>query len=173
VKIRRMTTRRIRVRGRAAKRAAVVAGLTVGAIVVAAGPALAHIEPEPNRVKPGSEATVEFTPEHGCGEDSPTTKLTFQVPKGVKDASGIAPTGWETSATTRRVVFEGGSLPYHDSEAFGITFTAPDTTTVLAWKVVQRCEEGTVRWIETGHDAEHPAPLVGVGKKPPVEDDDH
>jgi hypothetical protein len=38
---------------------------------------------------------------------------------------------------------------------------------------VQACEEGTVRWIETDHDAEHPAPVVGVGKKPPSEDDDH
>lgn len=150
-----------------------VAVLTAGALAVAAAPAFAHVEPEPNRVKPGKQVTVEFTPEHGCGEDSPTTTMTFQVPKGVTDAEGVAPEGWEASTSGRKVVFEGGTLPYHDEASFGISFTAPSKKTVLAWKVVQGCEEGSVRWIETGHDAENPAPLVGVGKQPPSEDDDH
>jgi hypothetical protein len=54
-----------------------------------------------------------------------------------------------------------------DEEAsFGITFTAPKTKTLLAWKVVQECQDGVTRWIE-GPKGENPAPLVGVGKTPP------
>ena len=37
---------------------------------------------------------------------------------------------------------------------------------------MQTCEDGKIRWIETDHDAEYPAPVVGVGKSPPSEEDD-
>jgi uncharacterized protein YcnI len=154
------------------KRAVVMAALTVGAVVVAAAPAFAHVEVDPSRVKPGKSATVEFSPEHGCGDDSPTVKLTFQVPKGVTDAEGVAPDGWQTSTSGRKIVFEGGPLPYDEQAPFGISFTAPDSKTLLTWKVIQACEDGKVRWIETDHDAEHPAPVVGVGKNPPSEEED-
>ena len=154
------------------KRAVVLAGLTVGAVVVAAAPAFAHVEADPTRVKPGKSATVEFTPEHGCGDDSPTIKLTFQVPKGVPDAEPVPLDGWETSTSGRKVVFDGGNLPYDDQEGFGISFTAPDSKTLLSWKIIQTCEEGKVRWIEPDHDAENPAPVVGVGKNPPSEEED-
>jgi uncharacterized protein YcnI len=156
------------------KRAVVTAGLTLGAIVVAAGPAFAHVEAEPGRVKPGKPATVDFTPEHGCGDDSPTTKLTFQVPKRVTDAAPVPLDGWETSTSGRTIEFEGGPLPYEEQESFGISFTAPKAKTVLTWKIIQTCEDGKVRWIERGHDSEYPAPVVGVGKNPSSdEDDDH
>lgn len=153
-------------------RTVVLAGLAAGVIVATAAPAFAHVEVDPSRVKPGKAATVEFSPEHGCGKDAPTTRMTFRVPRGVTDAEGIAPEGWQASTSGRRIVFEGGPLPYHEQAAFGISFTAPDSKTLLTWKVIQSCDDETVRWIETDHDAESPAPVVGVGRSPSSDDED-
>jgi uncharacterized protein YcnI len=152
--------------GRVARRITVTGVLAGAVVALVAGPAWAHVEPDPVRVKPGSDATVTFTPEHGC-EGSPTTKMTFRVPKGVKNAAPVAKAGWTTSATGKQIVFEGGSVPNDVKESFGISFTAPSKKTILAWKVIQTCEQGEAAWIQSGRDAAHPTPLVGVGKTPP------
>jgi periplasmic copper chaperone A len=147
-------------------RLVVVASTTLGALVLAAGPAFAHVEPDPNRVKPDKKATVEFTPEHGCAE-SVTTRMVFQVPKGATNAKPVALEGWTTTVKGRTITFASDKVP-DEEQSFGISFTAPDKKTVLAWKVVQRCQDGVERWIE-GPKGENPAPLVGVGKNPPEE----
>jgi uncharacterized protein YcnI len=139
------------------------------ALVLAAGTAWAHVEPDPSRVKPGKKATVEFTPEHGCGE-SVTTQMDFQVPKAAKNAKPVKLDGWTATVKGRTITFASDKVP--DEEAsFGITFTAPDSKTLLAWKVVQRCQDGVERWIE-GPKGEHPAPIVGVGKNAPAVEED-
>ena len=146
------------------RRLAAVAITATGLVLLVAGPALAHVEPDPSRVKPGKSTTVEFTPEHGCGE-SVTTRMTFKVPKGATNAKPVALAGWLASAGGGKITFASNKVP--DKEAsFGITFTAPNAKTLLAWKVVQQCQDGVNRWIE-GPKGENPAPLVGVGKNPP------
>jgi periplasmic copper chaperone A len=157
--------------GRVVRRLTITAGITGALVALVAGPAGAHVEPDPARVKPGKAVTVEFTPEHGC-KGSPTTKMTFQVPKGAKGAAPVAKDGWTTSVTGRKILFEGGSVPDDVQGGFAISFTAPSAKTLLAWKVVQGCEVGETAWIESGHDATNPAPVVGVGKKPPVPKED-
>ena len=136
------------------------------AVVVMAAPAAAHIEPDPSRVKPGATATVAFTVEHGCDE-SPTTKLTFKIPKGVKKVSPEDKDGWETSVSKKTVVFSGQSPDAETEDTFSITFTAPKKKTILTWKIVQKCEEGEIRWIDTSKGSEEPPPRVGVGKDAP------
>ncbi|MEX2254309.1 MAG: DUF1775 domain-containing protein [Acidimicrobiia bacterium] len=151
---------------RTTRRVAAVALATAGALVLAAGPAFAHVEADPTRVKPGKEATVEFAPEHGCDE-SVTTVMDFRVPNGVTDATPEALQGWSATTKGKRIVFTSDSVPDEET-SFPITFTAPDKKTVLAWKVIQRCQEGVERWIQ-GVDGDTPAPMVGVGKNPPGE----
>ena len=153
---------------RSTRRVATVVLTAAGAVMFAAGPALAHVEPDPNRVKPGKEATVEFAPEHGCGE-SVTTEMEFRVPKAVKNAKPVELEGWTASVKGRTITFTSDKVP-DDETAFGITFTAPSKKTLLAWKVVQRCQQGVDRWLE-GPKGESPAPIVGVGKKPPEEEE--
>jgi uncharacterized protein YcnI len=143
----------------------------VGAIVAVAGPAAAHVEPDPSRVKPAKEVTVEFAAEHGCDE-SPTTGMTFRVPKSVTDAAPVEKDGFTSSVDGRKITFSGGSIPGDEEAPFEITFTAPDEKGQLVWKVVQRCEEGVERWIETDPDGDKPAPRVGVGEKPESGHDD-
>jgi periplasmic copper chaperone A len=146
------------------RRLVAVAIATAGTVLLVAGPAFAHVEPDPSRVKPGKKTTVEFTPEHGCGE-SVTTRMVFKVPKGAKSATPVELDGWTATQGSGKITFASDRVP--DEEAsFGITFTAPKTKTLLAWKVVQECQDGVTRWIE-GPKGENPAPLVGVGKTPP------
>ena len=151
------------------KYVAVLALAVLAALLLATTAAWAHVESDPNRVKPGKKATVEFTPEHGCG-DSVTTRMTFRVPKAATNAAPVEQDGWTTSVQGRTITFASDKVPDEET-SFGISFTAPDAKTLLAWKVVQRCQEGVDRWIE-GPNGESPAPIVGVGKNPPEGEDE-
>jgi uncharacterized protein YcnI len=138
--------------------------LAASTLALVAGAAGAHVEPDPSSVKPGKTATVAFGVEHGC-DKSPTTNLTFKVPKGATNVEPVAKDGWQTSVTDKTVVFEGGPLPADEPDEFSITFTAPSKKTELRWKLVQTCEKGTLRWIEKHESDDYPAPVVVIGKK--------
>jgi uncharacterized protein YcnI len=103
--------------------------------------------------------------------------MTFRIPKGVSDVAPVEADGFTASTTKRTIEFTGGSFPGDEEAPFTITFQAPDKKTELVWKAVQRCEEGTERWIESDPDGDSPAPRVGVGQKPTSgheeEEDDH
>ena len=151
-------------------RAATVAALAGACVVVWAAQALAHIEPDPARVKPGKSATVEFVVEHGCGT-SPTTRLALKIPKGVTDAQPEAKDGFTASVKGETITFEGQSADAEE-DTFAVTFTAPSKKGLLTWKIVQRCGEKVIRWIDTAEGTEHPPPIVGVGKNPPEEQEE-
>jgi uncharacterized protein YcnI len=154
---------------RTSQRAAVVVLATSAGLALFAGAAWAHVAPDPDRVKPGKKVTVEFTPEHGC-DDSVTTRMRFQVPRAVTDAKPVEQDEWTATVEGRTITFASDRVPDEET-SFGIRFTAPDAKRLLAWKVVQRCQEGVERWIE-GPDGEKPAPIVGVGKNPPEGEDE-
>lgn len=154
-------------RTRAFRRGASISALATAALVAATAlPAWAHIEPDPKRVKPGADVTVAFSVEHGCGT-SPTIKLSFKIPKGAKNVQAEPKDGWQESLSGGIVVFAGGPLDAKTPDTFSISFTAPSKKTVLRWKVLQQCEKGLVRWIDTAKGAEFPPADVGVGKNPP------
>lgn len=147
------------------------AAIGAGAVVLAAGPAFAHVEADPDQVKPGKRTTVTFTAGHGC-DDSPTTGMRFRVPKQVRDAEPVEKDGFTASVNGNTIEFSGGSIPGDEEASFEITFTPPKKKGDLVWRVVQVCEEGTERWIERDPDGDKPAPRVGVGKKPKGGHDD-
>jgi uncharacterized protein YcnI len=150
-------------------RRVVVVSLAVGAtMLVSTTAAWAHVEADPNRVKPGKKTTVEFAPEHGC-DDSVTTRMVFRVPRAVTDAAPVEQDGWTATTEGRTITFASDQVPDEET-SFGIRFTAPDRKALLSWRVVQRCQDGVERWIE-GPDGEKPAPIVGVGKSPPSGED--
>ena len=151
---------------RVIRRFAAVATLVGGCVLATALPASAHIEPKPARVKPGATATIAFNVEHGCAT-SPTVMLTFKIPKGATKVATVAKAGWTGTVAKGTVVFSGGSLPATTQDTFSISFTAPNKKTVLAWKVLQQCEQGVNRWIDTAKGAQFPPANVGVGKNPP------
>lgn len=163
-------------------------GAVAGGVVLTAGPALAHIEPEEEEVPAGAFASVTLTVPHGC-EDSPTRQLTIQVPEQLNEVSPQVHPGWgievinedlpepvddgeggEITERTKEVVFtaeRGNELPPHFRDQFTLGYQAPDAEgETLYFKVIQTCVEGETPWIEEwdGEDEEpeHPAPAVKV-----------
>ena len=150
--------------------------LTATAVMTAAvaSSALAHIHAEPHEVQAGSTATIGFTIEHGCG-GSPTTAVDVLLPEGVTDVTPEPFGDWTiTTDTTDEgdvVTFEGGGLPDGEAGTFEITMTLPPTPDTTIWfPMVQRCEDGELRWIEipVEGEAEPDSPAPGVQLIGPV-----
>jgi uncharacterized protein YcnI len=161
----------------------------VGAVGVLAGTcvASAHVGVSQDEVVAGEATTLTFTYSHGCGE-SPTNSLRFQVPAGVNNAVPSTRPGWDIEVereeldapmesahgdpiTDRPAIItftarEGFEVPSGVKDAVSISFTAPEETGTLSFKVIQGCVEGSNDWIEewdgTGAEPDHPAPSVEV-----------
>ena len=169
--------------------------ILVGAIVLAAAPASAHISLETKQAAIGSSYKAVFAVPHGC-KGSPTTKIRVQIPEGVIAVKPMPKASWNVEAISgkytaeydyhgtklsegvKEVVWSGGKLPDHNYDEFVIStfLTAglkPNTT--LYFPVVQECEQGISRWIDipaegqagqTGHDEGSKSPAPGVKLMP-------
>jgi uncharacterized protein YcnI len=167
-------------------RALGVLGMASAGLVLAAGPASAHITPDPDEAPAGSFAAVTLTVPHGC-EDSPTKQLKVQIPDGVLSVTPQVKPGWDISApevkldepvkddegeeiteTVKEVTYTakaGNELQPHFRDTFTIGYKAPDKEgETLYFKTVQTCVKGETAWIEEwdgeGDEPEHPAPAV-------------
>ena len=144
-----------------------IAGIAAGAaaLLLFAGAASAHLEPDPASITAGEAATVAFNVEHGC-DGSPTIELQIKLADGITDAQPVAKDGWTSSVADGVVTFSGGSLPATTQETFSITFTAPTTNGALVFPSIQRCTVGQINWIqptvEGQPEPEEPAPVVQV-----------
>jgi uncharacterized protein YcnI len=166
------------------------AAVCAGGVALLAAPASAHVEPDKEEVPAGAETTVGLQVPHGC-EDSPTKKLTIQIPEGLVEVTPQVHPGWTIAEKTTKLnppvtaedgdeitegVTEvsftaqaGNELDPMQRDVFTLGFTAPDKVGQrLAFKTIQTCVEGEVPWIEewdgTGDEPEHPAPTVTVVK---------
>ena len=160
-------------------RSLIAASVATGVVLVLAGPAAAHIEPDLSAVPAGAKATVAFNVEHGCDE-SPTTKIEMKLPFQITDAKPVDKAGWTGSVKGDVLTFSGGSEPAHEPTSFSITFTPPTDAVgaKLSFPIIQTCAEGSVSWLGSDESDEHPAPVVTVGKvgttatTAPADDDD-
>lgn len=166
-------------------RRAVVAGATATAtVVLAAAPALAHVEPDVSAIPAGEATTVALTIGHGCDE-SPTTSVAVQLPAGLESASGVAASGWTIDSSDGVVTWTaeaGEELPSDEEQSFELELTPSEDQVgdTLYLKTVQTCEEGENRWIDEGgaeeDEPENPAPAVEVlaaGEAAVAADDHH
>jgi uncharacterized protein YcnI len=163
-------------------------GSGLGALVLGAGPAAAHVSPDKSEVPAGGFTAVTLTVGHGC-EESPTTQVVVQVPEGINNVTpGILP-GWtievateplpepiagshgeqitERESTVTFTAQPGNELPDGFRLGFTLGFQAPDTPDeYLFFKTIQVCAEGQTEWIEEytgeGEEPEHPSPVVQV-----------
>ena len=150
---------------RTTRRIAFVAASAATAVVVAAGTAAAHIDPDPAGVKPGSTNTVNFNVEHGC-DGAATTALAIKVPKGATKVATGAKDGWTGTVSGGVVTFSGGSQPGDQPTDFPITFTATTKKgTVLVWKIVQSCGTTVERWFGKESDDLPAARILVTNKK--------
>lgn len=151
-----------------AARASTAGVVGTAALLGLGGVASAHLEPDPSYVVKGRPADVEFTVPHGCGSAG-TTRVAFEVPSGVTDATITPPAGWSTESVAGQLVVGGPEVSWKQEFTVTVGFVAPAKTGTLVWRVVQSCTTGVNRWIEvpaTGaREPEFPAPVVKVVTK--------
>jgi len=158
--------------------------LFVSALLVAAGPAFAHVTANPNEAPADSYFRTALRIGHGCA-GSPTTAVRVKIPDGVTAVKPQVKPGWSIEIKMRklekpldaghgRTVSETvdeiawrGNLPDADFDEFGLSIRLPAKAgQTLYFPVVQECEQGVHRWIEIPaagqkwDDLREPAPFI-------------
>jgi uncharacterized protein YcnI len=153
------------------------------AVVLAAVsiPAVAHVVLETREAPAGSYYKATFMVGHGCGS-SATTSVRVRIPDGVVSVRPQPKPGWKITLvkeklnppldnghggliteTVREVTWTGGPLPDEYFDTFVMNTRLPEQSQVLYFPVVQQCQKGVNRWIETPsagkslHDLKQPA----------------
>jgi LPXTG-motif cell wall-anchored protein len=156
------------------KHALASAAASVAVLLAAGGITSAHINPDPPAIEAGSTATIGFKIEHGC-DNSPTTRVKFQIPDGVTGVTPVDKVGWTALAVGKTVEFRGGPLGADQEDHFDITLTAPAQAGDLHFPIIQTCQVGELAWIEIAAEGaaepEHPAPTLKVTEGPPTSAD--
>ncbi|MDB5643067.1 MAG: hypothetical protein JWN07_2384, partial [Hyphomicrobiales bacterium] len=123
---------------------------------------------------------------HGCS-GSPTTSLSVEIPDGVVAVKPMPKAGWtlkteqgaypeavtvygqKLTSGTRRIVWTGGRVLETEYDEFVfVGQIAPGVSGPVAFPVVQGCETGEHRWVETpkpgqtARDLSAPAPVLRV-----------
>jgi uncharacterized protein YcnI len=143
-------------------------------------PAHAHITLERQEANIGGSYKAVFRVPHGCGT-SPTLRVRVRIPEGVIGVKPMPKPGWQIDTVTGKYdkiytmfhdvkVTEGvkevawsGRLPdeNYDEMVMQVYLTddlQPGRT--LYFPVVQECESGVQRWIDSSSDSKEPAPGV-------------
>lgn len=161
-------------RHRVLSRSIVIAAGAAGVLLLAAGPAAAHVDPDPLAVQVGTTADVAFGVEHGC-DDSPTTKLELKFPDGFTNLKPVEKQGWTATVAGQVVTFAGGKLDAKTPDDFAVNLTAPATAGTQYIPVVQTCEKGSLQWIEIPKEGaaepEHPAAGLKLTAGAPTAED--
>ena len=172
-------------RARLLRRAAVVGTATAAALLLFAGPALAHITVTPDSVPAGSTDVLTFhVPNEEAHAD--TVKLDIQIPtnhpiaqflvqpvpgwtftvKNVTLAKPIVTDDGSFSQAVSEVIWSGGRILPGQFQSFTISADPmPTGESQVAFKAIQTYSNGdVVRWIDLRQpgqpDPAHPAPVV-------------
>jgi uncharacterized protein YcnI len=142
----------------------------------------AHVTPTPSTAPADDYAAFTLRVGHGC-EDSPTTRVTVQIPDQVVSATPEVVPGWRVSTKegklaepfdnhgetitegVRQVTWTGGPLDPHQYTEFGLSVRFHGTPgEVVPFKTIQRCEQGENPWIQVAQpgeaEPEFPAPAI-------------
>ncbi|MFL5813996.1 MAG: YcnI family protein [Bdellovibrionia bacterium] len=146
--------------------------------------AWAHVTLDPKAAPQGSYAKLTFRVPHGC-DGAATTGITVLIPEGVVSVKPQVHPDWKISLQKRKlskpvqlhgkditesvseVSWSGGPLPDEYMDEFGLSVKLPEKSdSPLAFPVIQKCKDKTVRWdmiAKPGQDAHSlpsPAPLL-------------
>jgi periplasmic copper chaperone A len=161
--------------------------VTVGLVVLTAGPAAAHVTISPSEGAAGSFTVLTASVPHGC-EGSPTTRIAIQLPDEIMAVTPTRNALWDvekvmetldepvtdahgnefTERVDQVVYTTDDPLPEGQRDAFELSLQLPDTPgETLAFPIVQTCEEGETAWVETSDEGsteelQAPAPTVAV-----------
>jgi uncharacterized protein YcnI len=156
--------------------------LTAAVVVLIALPASAHVTVHgTDAVSGGDDAEIVFTVPNE--ESTPTTKLEIVLPAGTPIAGVYAQSkpGWTFTVKSSKLATPiktddgdittavvdvtwtatAGGIPVGGYDDFTLAAGHLPDTGSITFKALQTYRNGdVVRWIETGQDAEHPAPVL-------------
>jgi len=161
------------------------AGFAIGAGLLLAGPASAHVTVSPDEGVAGAYTVVTVSVPHGC-DGSATTRVAIKVPKELVSITPTINPDWtvtkkmqklakpvkgedgEITERTAQVVYTAKKpLPDGYRDAFELSFQVPDTAgKTLYFPSIQTCEKGETDWVEIAAagqpEPEHPAPSFKI-----------
>lgn len=167
------------------RRGLVAAATTMVVLAVVAGPATAHVEPDPSQATKGGSAEIAFRVPNER-DDATTTEVVIAFPTDhpIPSASVEAKPGWtikvdkvalakplatddgQVTEAVSRVTWSGGKIEPGQYADFKVSLESlPTDTDQLVFKALQTYSDGqVVRWIEPaapgGEEPDHPAPTV-------------
>ena len=171
-------------------RAALTAALMITTLALHALPAAAHITLETRDYPADSTAKLVLKVPHGC-EGAPTTSLRVRIPDNVLNVKPQPKAGWQLATvkgklttpitgdhgetiteSVREIQWSGGRLDDGFYDEFVFRAKLPDQPGATIYiPVVQECEKGVNRWIETPEagknrrDYKNPAPELHLQAK--------
>lgn len=180
---------------RLSTKSAALTGAVLGAGLLLAGPASAHVGISPGDAHAGSYTVATVSVPHGC-DGSATTKIAIKIPE---ELLSVTPTrnpsydvtkkfvklaapatdkhGNEVTERVDQVVYTARSpLPDGYRDTFELSFQVPDVAgKTIYFPTIQTCEKGQTAWVEIApegaEEPEHPAPSLAV--LPAEEGDEH
>lgn len=152
------------------RRLLAVPALAVGALILFAAVAGAHVDLDPGEAVAGSTTTLTFSFHHGK-DGTATTALEVLLPEGASVVDLPAVDGWTATAdeATRTVTWSGGSVPDGTEAEFPVVVALPTTPGVALFKTVQTTEAGELAWIEEEEseaEGRYPAPRLTLTPDP-------
>ena len=162
--------------------------LAGGALILAAGPASAHVGVTPSVTAAGAYSVLTFSVPHGCDE-SPTTKVSIQIPEQFTAVTPTVNPNWTVQKVMKKLtqpitdshgnkitervgeVVYTAKVPLPDGyrDKFELNAKLPDKAgEKLVFPTVQTCQKGETAWVEVAKDGkseddlESPAPAFEV-----------
>ena len=157
-------------------------------VVLAAGPAFAHVTVDPDEANQGGYATLTFKVPNEK-DDASTVQLEVEIPTDHPIASvSVQPVPAWTATVSKttlptpiqtddgqvteavsKIVWTGGSIDPGQFQQFPVSMGPLPKTDSIVFKTLQTYSDGdVVRWIELtpagGEEPEHPAPAVTLEK---------
>jgi uncharacterized protein YcnI/predicted anti-sigma-YlaC factor YlaD len=171
---------------RTAKRLGVLGTIVVGGLLAATGSAAAHVTAQPNTATQGSYTKIAFrVPDEEDKAATVKLEVTFPADHPVASVETKSVPGWtvqvdkakpakplksddgDVAEVVSKITWTGGKITPDTFEEFEVSLgPLPTDTDSLVFKAVQTYDNGdVVRWIDTGAEAEHPAPTVTLSPK--------
>lgn len=145
--------------------------LASAALILSAGPALAHVTVNPRELPKGSFGKLTFRVPNEK-DNANTTAVEIDFPTDVKlEFVSVKPTpGWtfevkKTGEAVSAIVFTGGQIKPGEFQEFDVSAgPLPTDKDSVTFKALQTYSDGeVVRWIEEAsgdEEPEHPAPVL-------------
>jgi periplasmic copper chaperone A len=134
-------------------------GVAAAGVVLAAGPAAAHVIVETVEPRGDGTATLTLTFDHGC-DGEPTDALAVTMPDGVEALAAGQPPGWTSEVSDGAVRWEGDPVPDGERAAFTVDVRVRgEVGQSFALPAEQSCPSGaSFAWTDTDPTGAHPAP---------------